>query len=97
MISYKDRIFDKNIIDVIQDRVNELRDRYWKDDKCKPEFIVSILFDYEYKKGKKEQYIILTCRHLNSSFSSLLFPKYENVYGYDSLLEEMQNLYNKTM
>lgn len=45
MITYKDRMFDKNIIELVQDRVNKLNDEHWNTDECKPVFIVSILYD----------------------------------------------------
>lgn len=86
---------DMNIIEIIQNRVNELNNIHWSTDECKPIFIVSILYDYD--KNKEEQYIILTVQHLGSTFSNIIFPKKENHYGYDSLLSEMTNLYNQTM
>lgn len=97
MITYKDRMFDKNIVELVQERVNKLNDEHWATDECKPVFIVSILYDYELKKDKKDQFILLTCQHLSSSFSRILFPKTENIYGYESILDEMHGLYNQTM
>lgn len=85
-----------NIIDSIQDKVNEISSTYWDTDKCKPIFTVSILYDRNIR-DKEDQYIILTCTHLSSSFSGVLFPIDRNIYGYDCLLDEMKGLYNRTM
>jgi hypothetical protein len=95
-ITYKDKIIDMNIVELIKDRVNKLTDEHWSKDKCKPQFIVSILYDRNIR-DKMEQYIILTCIHLSSSVSSVLFPVEKNIYGYDSILSEMEDLYNQTM
>jgi len=32
MPTYKDRMFDKDILEVIQDRVNQLKDEHWNTD-----------------------------------------------------------------
>ena len=77
--------------------VDQLKKEHWSSDECEPIFIVSILYDYEMEKDKKEQYILLTIQHLGSAFSTILFPKKENIYGYDSLLDEIHNLYNQSL
>lgn len=95
MPTTKDIMEDLTIVEVIQHRVTKLNNKHWSTDECKPNFIVSILYDYG--KNKKEQYIMLTVQHLGSNFSSILFPRTENHYGYESILSEMTNLYNQTM
>ena len=96
-IEFENLIKENNIDMILQKEVNRLANKYWSNDKCKPKYIVSILYDKDLRDGKISQYIILTCKHANSSFSSVLFPKNECFYGYESILSCMKDLYNQTM
>lgn len=49
----------KDFIETIQDKINTLNNKYWSDDECKPNFIVSILYDKNEIRNKVEQYIML--------------------------------------
>jgi len=95
MPTTKDIMEDMNIVEFIQHKVNKLNSKHWSNDECKPIFIVSILYDYG--KDKEDQFIILTVQHLGSSYSSIIFPRKEVHYGYESVLSEMTSLYNQTM
>lgn len=81
----------KTIIGTIQEKVDVLTKTLYRHDKCPPEFIVSLMYD------RGEHTILLTVRHLGSTFTTVIFPNYEYEYGYESLSKEMEYLYNRTM
>ena len=85
---------NKNIIDIIQDKVNEICEEIWKDDDCRPIFKVSILFEGEHLKNHR---IILTITHLKRSYSRIIFNDEDSFYGYGNIEDEMKDLYNQTM
>lgn len=97
MITYKDKFYANNIIETIRSEVDKQFKEHWSKDECQPEFLVSILFDKNIRNNKTEQYIILTCKHLSSVFSRVIFPDDESFYGYESILSVMESLYNQTM
>lgn len=80
-----------DIIEVLQQKVDEITKEDYKGDKCPPEFIVSLLY------GKDNHKILLTVKHLGSTFSEVIFPNMDMKYGYESLSKEMEYLYNRTM
>lgn len=96
-ISDKEIMMGKNIVDILQDKVDKLKKKHWQDDICQPDFIVSLLYDRNIRNNKIAQHIILTCLHASSSVSSVIFPIDENFYGYDSILSAMNDLYNQTI
>jgi hypothetical protein len=96
-ISFNDLLIEENIQEILQTKIDKLTEQYWKNDSCKPDFIISILHDNNLRDKRMEQYLILTCQHLNSCVSSVIFPIDKNYYGYDSLLNAMKSLYNRTM
>lgn len=75
-----------NIIGILQKYIDNLSNKEWKDDPCKPEFIISVI-------NNKDCKIILTIRHAGQSFSEIIFPS----YNIDSLYYYMEQLYNRTM
>jgi len=97
MITYEDRTWGNSIIDSLRNEVNELTEKHWLTDECKPIFFISLLFDRNIRDNKSDQYILLTCKHLSSVFSRVLFPIEDNFYGYESVLKAMESLYNQTM
>ena len=82
-----------NIIELIQKEVNAIAKTKFANDECPPEFIVSVLFE----RDMNEQKPILTIKHLGSSFSRILFPQSDSLYGYEELEKEVVSLYNQTM
>ncbi|MBE7896166.1 hypothetical protein [Paenibacillus polymyxa] len=89
-----------DIIDAIQRIVNEVVENEYRHDECPPEFIVSLLYEKSVEldeRSDKDHKIILTVRHLGSCFSKVIFPQVTQVFGYDSLKEEMKYMYNRTM
>ena len=84
-----------NIIDAIQFAVDKIRKQQYKHDTdSPPRFIVS-----QYDKLDKEGYscgheILLTIEHANDKRSVTIFPRLDYKYGYESLKDEMKNLYN---
>lgn len=96
-ITFNDLLTEENIQEILQTKVDKLTEHYWKNDSCRPNFIISILCDNNLRDKRMEQYLILTCQHLSSCVSSVIFPIDKNFYGYDSLLDAMKNLYNQTM
>lgn len=96
-IDFKDIIMEDDIVEILQSKVNILKEKHWKADSCQPDFIISLLYDNNIRDKELSQFIILTCIHMSSSVSSVIFPIHKNFYGYDSLLSAMKNLYNQTM
>lgn len=84
--------FYKDIIDCIQERIDAISKEKYKNDKCFPEFKVSILWI-----NNDTQQILLNCTHLGRTFSRVLFPIKKNFYEYDWLGEVVESLYNQTM
>ena len=82
----------ESITEILQEKIDKISAREWFNDDCKPEFKLSILYDTE-----QNQFIVLSIDHLGHSFSKIIFPKKENLYGYDSVLSDMKDLYNQTM
>lgn len=81
-----------DIISVIDEVVQKLAKDNWKDDECPPEFWVSLN-----NEDMKDQSIMITINHLGYKFTEKLFPKKDTHFGYDSLLNQMINMYNQTM
>ncbi|GAA4879317.1 hypothetical protein GCM10023310_69330 [Paenibacillus vulneris] len=87
-----------NLVQILQKKVNKITKETYKSDECSPIFTVSLLYEKaEHNKEDKDHKIILTVQHLGSAFSKVIFPQTKNVYGYESLEEEMKYLYNRTM
>jgi len=84
-----------NITDVIQEVVDKIAAEKWKNDDCKPVFIVS-LFETG-KEEKVEHQILLTVSHCGFSLSRTIFPRTEFKYGYEPIEKEMEWIYNATM
>ena len=82
----------KDIIDCIQERIHIIVDKYYKTDSCYPVFEVSVLWE-----NKESQKIILNCTHLGSTFSRVIFPNNKCFWGYESLGDVVEDLYNQTM
>lgn len=81
-----------NIIQLLEEYVNTMSKEEWKDDKCQPKFIISLN-----NEDMNNQSIMITIDHLGSKFTENLFPRKETRYGYDSILDQMINMYNRTM
>ena len=87
-----------NIIDSIQYAVDKIaKQKYKSDTDSPPKFIVS-----QYDKLDKEGYscgheILLTIKHMGWNRSVTIFPRLDYKYGYESLSDEMEDLYNSTM
>jgi len=86
----KDIVTD--IIMVINNYVQEFSKSYWKNDECKPRFIVSLN-----NEEIENQSILITITHCNVSFTETLFPRNDRHYGYESIHLQMINMYNQTM
>ena len=84
-----------DICDVIQESVDKILEKNWENDECKPVFIVS-LFQTGEKESVQHQ-LLLTIRHCGFSVSRVIFPRIEYKYGYESIEQEMEWLYNTTM
>lgn len=84
--------YNMNIIQTLEEYVVKLSKEEWKNDKCPPKFIVSLN-----NEDMKNQSIMITIDHLGSKFTEKLFPRDETHYGYDSILNQMINMYNQTM
>jgi hypothetical protein len=81
-----------DIITAIDEIVQALARKNWYDDECPPEFYISLN-----NEDEDNQSIMITVNHLGYKFTEKLFPRKNMCYGYDSLMSQMINLYNKTM
>lgn len=80
-----------DIVDALEQKVQELVKEHWKDDDCPPEFWVSLN-----NEDMNNQSIMITIYH-GYKFTEKLFPRNSTEYGYDSLLNQMINMYSRTM
>ena len=81
-----------DIISIIDEKVQEWAKEYWNDDKCPPDFWVSLNND-----DPNNQAIMITINHLGLKFTEYVFPRKDTEYGYDSIMNQMINMYNRTM
>ncbi len=89
---YSQENFYLDIISILDEKVQKIARKEWEDDKCPPEFWVSI--DNE---DMDNQSILISVRHLGLTFTEKLFPRKNTQWGYDSVLDQMISLYNRTM
>lgn len=81
-----------DIVSIIDEVVQILVKEYWTDDKCPPEFWVSLN-----NEDMNDQSIMITINHMDYKFTEKLFPRKDTLFGYGSLLDQMRNMYNQTM
>lgn len=81
-----------DFITIIDEVVQILTKENWKEDECPPEFWVSLN-----NEDMNNQSIMITINHLGYKFTEKLFPRKDTHFGYDSLLNQMINMYNQTM
>lgn len=85
--------FCDSILDILQNHINQLVIKNWEwDQQCKPIFYVSIMTDLD-----KRDNVMLTIDHRGVKFTELLFPRSDAHWGYDSLFDEMEQMFNRTM
>jgi hypothetical protein len=89
---YNQVLFGIDIVKIIEERVREMAKTHWKTDSCPPKFWVSLN-----NEDDRNQSILLTISHNGFKFTETLFPRKKMVYGYDSILSHMVELYNRTM
>lgn len=80
-----------DIVDVLENKVQELAKEEWKNDDCPPEFWVSLN-----NENMDNQSIMITINH-GYKFTERLFPRKNTEYGYGSILAQMKNMYSQTM
>lgn len=81
-----------NIVNIVDEKVQQLAKNYWNDDSCPPEFWVSLN-----NEDENNQSIMISINHLGSKFTERLFPRKNTEYGYGSIINQMINMYNQTM
>lgn len=84
--------YNMNIIQTLEEYVIKLSKEEWKEDNCPPKFIVSLNND-----DMNNQSIMITIDHLGSKFTEKIFPRKGTEYGYETILDQMINMYNRTM
>lgn len=89
---YDQVLFGIDIVSIIEEEVERLAKEHWKNDSCPPEFWVSLN-----NEDMSNQSIMITINHLGSKFTERLFPRKDTQYGYKSVLNQMVNMYNRTM
>lgn len=91
-IEYNQVEFGLNIINIIEKSIQDLAKSHWSEDECPPEFWVSLN-----NEDINNQLIMITINHLGCKFTEKLFPRKNTEWGYDSVLNQMINMYNQTM
>lgn len=81
-----------DIVSIIDEKVQAWAKDYWSDDSCPPEFWVSLN-----NEDENNQSIMISIKHLDNKFTERLFPRKNTEYGYDSVINQMINMYNQTM
>ena len=81
-----------DVVSIIEEKIQEYAKNFWCDDACPPEFFVSLN-----NEDQDNQAIMITVKHLGRSFTEKLFPRKNTEYGYDSVVDQMLNMYNQTM
>lgn len=89
---YDQTIYGFDIVKIIENYVQKQAERHWKGDSCPPEFWVTLN-----NEDMSNQMIMITINHLGVKFTEVLFPRKNTHYGYDSVLNQMINMYNQTM
>lgn len=89
---YDQVLFGIDIVSIIEEEVERLAKEHWENDSCPPEFWVSLN-----NEDINNQSIMITINHLGSKFTERLFPRKDTQYGYESVLNQMVNMYNQTM
>lgn len=80
-----------NILSLLEKHIQEIVETKWADDTCPPRFLVSVLGYGE------EQKIVLLVSHNGYCYSKVIFPIPGVNYSYNSIEQEMEWLYNRTM
>ena len=91
-VKYDQTLEGLDIVKILETYIQKEAKKHWKDDSCPPIFWVSLDNDNMY-----DQKIMITISHLNVKFTEVLFPRTEAQWGYDSVLNQMINMYNRTM
>ena len=89
---YDQELFGLNIVNILEEEVQKLVKEHWKNDDCPPEFWVSLN-----NEDMDNQTILITINHLGNKFTERLFPRRNTEYGYESVLNQMIDMYNQTM
>lgn len=89
---YNQVLFGIDIINIIEERVQEMAKTHWGNDSCPPKFWVSLN-----NEDMDNQSIMITIKHCGFKFTEKLFPRKDTEYGYDSVINQMINMYNQTM
>ena len=87
-MKYDQEPFGLDIVSIIEEKVQKLAKDYWSEDKCPPEFWVSLN-----NEDENNQSIMIT----NWKFTEKLFPRKNTEYGYNSVINQMISMYNQTM
>lgn len=89
---YKQVLYGVDIVNIIEERVQEMAKAHWGKDNCPPKFWVSLN-----NEDMDNQAIMITINHCGYKFTEKLFPRKNTEYGYESVINQMINMYNQTM
>lgn len=85
--------FGLSVIDLIEKQIKDIVDEEFKKDiDSPPTYIVSLNHE-----DMNNQYIMITIDHQGVKFTEKLFPRKNTEYGYDSVKDQIINMYNQTM
>lgn len=86
-------LFGASIIEIIDREIQKIaKDRFADDKVCPPEFWVSLN-----NEDMKNQKIMITVNHCGVKFTECIFPRDDAFFGYNSVEDQMINMYNQTM
>ena len=89
---YNQVLIGIDLVNIIDEQVQSWARDYWHDDSCPPEFWVSLNIEDDNNHS-----IMISISHLDKKFTERLFPRQNTEYGYGSVLNQMINMYNRTM
>lgn len=89
---YDQVLFGIDVVNIIEEKVQELAKEHWETDNCPPKFWVSLN-----NEDMNNQAIMITIKHCGYKFTEKLFPRTDADYGYKSVLNQMINMYNQTL
>lgn len=85
--------FGLSIVDLIDKQIQKMaKKEFEKDTQSRPEYWVSIS-----NEDMNNQKLMITINHCGIKFTEILFPRKGTEYGYESVLNQMINMYNQTM
>lgn len=85
--------FGLSIVDLIDKQIQKMvKKEFMEDTQSPPEYWVSLN-----NEDMNNQKLMITINHCGIKFTEVLFPRKDTEYGYESVLNQIINMYNQTM